>query len=350
MPKPPPDSESRPRYRRWLALSVALAVAAIVAAVGYTTWRLTAAPLPATAGGVVFTVKRGENVERLSHRLAARGVLAHAWDLELLARVLGDAGRVRAGEYRVDGAMSVAGLLRMLVAGQVLMHSFTIVPGTTFSEVRTRLEADDAFADDIKHLGPAQVARLIGHPGESPEGRLLPDTYDFPRGTPDTTVLKRAWDAMQKTLDTLWSQRGVGLPYKTPAQALILASIVEKETALPSERPLIAGVFVRRLQRDMHLDADPTVIYGLGPGFDGDITRADLHRATPYNTYVHRGLPPTPICMPGTAAIEAALHPAPGTALYFVARGDGSHVFSDTLAEQQKMIRKYQLHQGSAPP
>lgn len=346
----PADSGSRFKTRRWLTLGVALLVAAVAIAAGYTAWRLSVAPLPAAARGTIFTVQRGESVDHLAHRLAARGVLAHAWDLELLARVRGDTGRVRAGEYRIDTVMSAAGLLKMLVEGRVLMHSFTIVPGTTFHEIRARLESDDAFADDIKGMDATAIARKVGHPGEALEGRLLPDTYDFPRGTPASTVIGRAWSAMQDVLDKMWPQRAPGLPYENPEQALVLASIVEKETALPQERPRIAGVFVRRLQRHMYLDADPTVIYGLGPGFNGDITRADLHRSTPYNTYVHRGLPPTPICMPGTAAIAAALHPAPGKALYFVARGDGSHVFSDTLAEQQKMIRKYQLHQGGGSP
>lgn len=344
------DPKSKFNYRRRLILGAAILVAIAIAGVSYTAWRLTRVPLPAAANGVVFTVKRGESVERLAHRLATRGILMHAWELEVLARVLGDSGRVRAGEYRIEASMSVAGLLDKLVAGQVLMHSFTIVPGTTFHIVRARLEGDGAFRDNIKGLDPARIARLIGHPGISLEGRLLPNTYDFPRGTLATTILERAWTAMQQTLQRLWAQRAAGLPYTSSSQALIVASIVEKETARSSERPRIAGVFVRRLQRGMYLDADPTVIYGLGPTFNGIITRADLHRATPYNTYVHRGLPPTPICMPGVAAIRAALHPMPGKALYFVAKGDGSHVFSDTLAEQQKMIRKYQLHQESGSP
>lgn len=331
-------------------MCAALVAVAVLAAAGYTTWRLVVAPLPASPG-TIFTVERGESVNGLAHRLAERGVLTHAWDLELLARVLGETGHVRAGEYRIDASTSVAGLLHKLVNGQVLMHSFTIVPGDTFREIRTKLEADGAFDDDIKGLGPKQIAARIGHPGVSPEGRLLPNTYDFPRGTPDSAVIARAWSAMHDELQSLWARRKVGLPYRNPIQALILASIVEKETALEEERPRIAGVFVRRLRRGMYLDADPTVIYGLGPDFDGDITRADLHEATPYNTYVHRGLPPTPICMPSVASIKAALHPAAGKALYFVARGDGTHVFSDTLAEQQKMIRKYQLHKkGSGSP
>lgn len=330
----------RTRLAIWVVLALLLAAAA---AAGYGVWRLSIAPLPEAADNATFVVKPGDSVNRVAHQLAGRGMLHHAWELSLLARLRGEGGRVRAGEYRVAAGTTVTGLLHMLVAGNVVMHSFTIVPGTTFHEVRSQLEADPAFDDDIKGLDAAQVMQRIGHPDSPAEGSFLPNTYDFPRGTPDSEVLERAYEAMHKALSALWSQRVPDLPYKEPEQALVLASIVEKETALADERGRIAGVFVRRLRRGMHLDADPTVIYGLGSRYNGDITRRDLHLDTPYNTYVHRGLPPTPICMPGEPAIRAALQPEPGSALYFVAKGDGSHVFSDTLAEQQKMIRKYQL-------
>jgi len=331
----------RTRLLVWAFLAALLAA---TAAAGYVAWRLTVAPLPAGATGVTFVVKRGDSVRRVAHRLEARGAIAHAWELSLLARMRGEGSNVRAGEYRIPAGLSVAGLLDMLVSGRVVMHSFTIVPGTTFHEIRSQLEADPSFDDDIKGLDSAQIMKLIGHPGETAEGSLLPNTYDFPKGTKDSTVVARAYAAMHKKLASLWPQRTFGLPYKTPKQALIIASIVEKETALPQERPRIAGVFVRRLQKDMRLAADPTVIYGLGSRYTGDITRRDLHLDTPYNTYLHRGLPPTPICMPSLASVRAALHPTPGKSLYFVAKGDGSHVFSDTLAEQEKMIEKYQLH------
>ena len=333
----------RTRFLIWTFL---LALLAATAAAGYVAWRITVAPLPAGATGVTFVVKHGDSVKRVAHRLQARGAIRHAWELSLLARLRGEGGNVRAGEYQIPSGLSVAGLLDMLVSGRVVMHSFTIVPGTTFHEIRSQLEADPAFEDDIKGLGSAQIMKLIGHGGEAAEGRFLPNTYDFPKGTKDSVVLARAYDAMHKELAALWPQRAVGLPYKTPEQALIIASIVEKETALAEERARIAGVFVRRLQKGMRLAADPTVIYGLGSRYNGDITRHDLHFDTPYNTYLHRGFPPTPICMPSLASIRAALHPEPGKSLYFVAKGDGSHVFSDTLAEQEKMIEKYQLHKG----
>ncbi|HYW76976.1 MAG TPA: endolytic transglycosylase MltG [Gammaproteobacteria bacterium] len=333
----------RTRLLIWVFLAALLAA---TGAAGYVAWRLTVAPLPASATGVTFVVKHGDSVKSVARRLEARGAISHGWELSLLARLRGEGGNVRAGEYRIPAGLSVAGLLDMLVSGRVVMHSFTIVPGTTFHEIRTQLEADSAFDDDIKGLTSAQVMKLTGHPGETAEGHFLPNTYDFPKGTKDSAVLARAYAAMHAEMAKLWPQRAVGLPYKAPEQALIIASIVEKETALPRERPRIAGVFVRRLQKGMRLAADPTVIYGLGSRYNGDITRRDLHLDTPYNTYLHRGYPPTPICMPSLASIRAALHPDHGKSLYFVAKGDGSHVFSDTLAEQEKMIEKYQLHKG----
>ncbi|MGH8162126.1 MAG: endolytic transglycosylase MltG, partial [Gammaproteobacteria bacterium] len=223
-----------------------------------------------------------------------------------------------------------------------------IVPGEIFAQIRAGLESNPVFKDDLKGLSEAAIMKQLGHSGERAEGRFFPQTYDFPRATADSRILARAYAAMKQHLDAAWKSRAPGIVLKTPYQALIIASIVEKETAVASERPRIAGVFERRLERGMALDADPTVIYGLGANYHGKLTRADMARDTPYNTYFHRGFPPTPICMPGEATIEAALHPAHGTALYFVAKGDGTHVFSATLAEQERMIRKYELHNANS--
>ncbi len=343
-----PAKQHPHRRRRWLVLWILFLVVVIVVAAwcGHVWYRLNDVPLPSSAAGTVFIVKRGESLASLSHRLAAQGVLEHGWDLQVLARLRGESDRIQAGEYRVPAGVSVKGLLKMMVAGRVVMHTFTIVPGETFAEIRATLEANPAFKDDLKGLSGAAVMKRLGHPGEHAEGRFFPETYDFPRNTSDSAILARAYAAMKKHLDAAWGLRAHGIVLKTPYQALIIASVVEKETAVPSERPRIAGVFERRLKRGMALDADPTVIYGLGKDYRGKLTRADMARDTPYNTYLHRGLPPTPICMPGEAAIEAALHPAHGTALYFVAKGDGTHVFSDTLAEQERMIRKYELNKG----
>lgn len=343
------------RPRLILALLLLVFCCIVAAWGGYTWWRLNYEPLPSAAMGTVFTLHKGESLGRLAGNLSARGVLEHAWDLPLLARLRGEAAHVQAGEYRIPAGVSVQGLLAMMVRGEVVLHDFTIVPGETFREVFSALEANPVFGHDLKGLSDAGIMARLGHPGESPEGRFFPDTYAFPRGTSDTAVLERAYAAMTARLDAAWAGRAPDLVLVTPYQALIIASIVEKETAVPEERAKIAGVFERRLRRGMHLDADPTVIYGLGRDYDGKLTRADMEHDTPYNTYVHYGLPPTPICMPGAATIEAAVHPTADKALYFVAKGDGTHVFSDTLAEQRRMIRKYQLHRkesqhdGSGP-
>jgi UPF0755 protein len=183
----------------------------------------------------------------------------------------------------------------------------------------------------------------LGHPDLDAEGRFFPDTYLFPRGTTDIAYLKRAYAAAEKNLEEQWAARASDLPYRSPYEALIMASIVERETAVPDERPMIAGVFIRRLAKGMRLQTDPTVIYGLGESFDGNLRKRDLLADAPYNTYTRAGLPPTPICLPGRAALAAALHPAAGDALYFVARGDGSHQFSATLQEHEAAVRRYQL-------
>jgi UPF0755 protein len=336
---------------RWLTLGilVLLLVAIIVGWCAWTWHRLNDAPLPAASAGQTFVVKKGESLAGVSHHLASRGILDHAWDLRVLAHLRGVAGRIQAGEYRVPAHITAGGLLKKMVAGRVLMHAFTIVPGETFAQILATLEANPAFKHKLKRLNAAAVTTRLGHSGKKAEGRFFPQTYDYPRGTSDIRVLKRAWTARKKHLAAAWKTRASGIVLRDPYQALIVASIVEKETGVSSERPRVAGVFERRLKRGMALDADPTIIYGLGEVYHGTLTRADMAKDTPYNTYLHRGLPPTPICMPGTAAVAAALHPAHGTALYFVAKGDGTHVFSDTLAEQERMIRRYELHQANAP-
>jgi UPF0755 protein len=225
----------------------------------------------------------------------------------------------------------------------VLQHDFTIVDGWTFRELREAL----ARADKLKHPGAglddAMLMQRLGLPGELPEGRFLPETYAYVKGDSDLDILKRAHAAMEKTLAALWPQRDPDLPLASPYEALILASIVEKETGRADERAQIAGVFVRRLRYHMLLQTDPSVIYGMGASYDGNIRKRDLTTDTPYNTYTRAGLPPTPIALPGKPAIEAALHPAPGDALYFVARGDGRHVFASSLAEHNRNVACYQL-------
>ncbi|WJW74252.1 endolytic transglycosylase MltG [Thiohalobacter sp. IOR34] len=335
-----------PELRRRLGLLLGLAVLLGALAAGWLAMDyrdFTRTPLMVAERGYLFEIEPGSSLRRVADRLARDRVLRRPHYLVWLARREGLAGRIQAGEYRIDPGTRPAELLAQLVAGRVVQHPVTIVEGWTFRELRVYLDSLDTLQHELRGLDDAAVMQRIGQPGLHPEGRFLPDTYHFPRGARDSEVLRRAFDAMQKTLQQEWATRDEGLPLKTPYEALILASIVEKETALPEERPQIAGVFIRRLRKGMRLQTDPTVIYGLGADFDGNIRYRDLRRDTPYNTYLNKGLPPTPIALPGVDAIRAVLHPAPGKALYFVARGDGSHQFSATLQEHNRAVRRYQL-------
>ena len=243
--------------------------------------------------------------------------------------------------------LTPAALLDLLVSGKVIEYSLTLVEGWTFAQVLEATRSHPVLVQSLApDAGPGDVMTALGHPGEHPEGRYFPDTYQFPRGTTDLQVLARSYDRMAEVLAREWDARAEGLPITDPYEALTLASIVEKETGRAEERPAIAGVFVRRLEKGMLLQTDPTVIYGLGDAFDGNLRRRDLERDTPYNTYTRAGLTPTPICMPGRDAIHAVLHPADGDALYFVATGDGGHHFSATLSEHNRAVRRYQLNRG----
>ncbi|HHH36011.1 MAG TPA: endolytic transglycosylase MltG [Gammaproteobacteria bacterium] len=298
---------------------------------------------------VRLQVAPGDTLTAVARALHRQGILAHPRYLIWYARWEGAADRIQAGEYALQPGMTPAQLLQRLRAGEVVQYPLTIPEGWTFRQMLQALEKSEILRHTLAGMDDAAIMVRLGHPGEHPEGRFYPDTYLFPRGTSDLDILRRAYEAMERRLDREWAQRAPGLPYRTPYEALIMASIIEKETAVPEERPRIAGVFVRRLQRGMRLQTDPTVIYGLGESFDGNLRRRDLERPGPYNTYLRRGLPPTPIALPGGEAIHAALHPAPGDALYFVARGDGSHQFSRTIEEHNAAVRRYQK-QGRKQP
>lgn len=320
-----------------------LLIAAAVAAFGviqYQRWN--SAPLPVSAEGTLIQVPAGVPLDRLAERLAADGVIEHAWDLKLLARVRGDAGRVQAGEYELEPGMTLAGLLDQLVAGRVKLYALTIVEGMTAAQLLQQLAAHPAIVHTVKDTDPAAIAALLDLPEGHAEGWFLPETYHFPRGTTDVEFLRRAHRAMREVLAAAWENRADDLPLKNPYEALILASIVEKETAVESERTRVAGVFTRRLERGMRLETDPTVIYGLGEAFDGNLRRADLQRDTPYNTYLRAGLPPTPIAMPGKASLAAVVRPEATKALYFVSRGDGTSEFSETLTQHNRAVDRYQ--------
>jgi len=305
------------------------------------------APLNLPEQGTTYTVERGATLRQIADKLESRGIVRHAVYLRLLGRERGDADRIKAGEYALAEGLTPSGLLDLLISGKVIEYSLTLVEGRTFSQMMEAVRSHPVIVQTLTaDAGPEAVMEALDQPDEHPEGRFFPDTYLFPRGTTDIQILTWAYQRMSDILADEWAQRADSLPVESPYEALILASIIEKETGQAEERPQIAGVFVRRLQKGMLLQTDPTVIYGLGDGFDGNLRRRDLERDTPYNTYTRAGLTPTPICMPGRDAIHAALHPAEGDALYFVAKGDGGHQFSATLAEHNRAVRRYQLKRG----
>lgn len=335
--------------------ALGLLVLALVAAGGISAWAwldyraFLERPVLADGEPVVLTLEPGTSYAGMVRRLEQRNLTGEP----LWWRVLGwrlDAGaRIRAGEYRVEPGMRPRALLQDVMAGRVVQYPFTIVEGWTFGQLREALAGEERLEHTLEGLDGEQVMARLDRPEEHPEGRFLPETYHFTRGTPDIEILKRAHRDMTRTLETAWESRDVGLPYESPDELLVMASIIEKETAAPEERRRIAGVFVRRLEQGMRLQTDPTVIYGLGEGFDGDLRRGDLRRDHPYNTYTRGGLPPTPIALPGRASVEAAAHPAEGEALYFVSRGDGTHQFSETLEEHNRAVARYQLNQDGGP-
>jgi UPF0755 protein len=292
---------------------------------------------------VAVEIAPGSNLRQIASTLARQGVIEHPRLFEIAIRLGGRATRIQAGEYLFPPRVSQRELLRQLVDGRVLLHGVTLVEGWTFGEAVARLTGSDVLADDISQLDDAAIMTSLGRPGSHPEGRFFPDTYHVARGTRISVLLKMAMGRMDQELEQAWNSRAADLPLKDAYQALILASIVEKETAKASERPSIAGVFVRRLEKRMRLQTDPTVIYGIGPEFDGNLRKADLERDGPYNTYTRAGLPPTPICLPGKEALLAATRPAEGDALYFVATGeeDGGHYFSTTLEEHNQAVARY---------
>jgi UPF0755 protein len=285
----------------------------------------------------------GSSVRAVLSELAARGAIAHPVRTELYLRLHRRSPGVKAGDYELPAGASPARILKLMEEGRVVLEQLTIVEGTTFVDLRRALAAHPSIAVTLAGRTPSQVMAALGHPDEHPEGRFFPDTYRFAAGTSDLELLRLAHSKAHAVLDEAWRTRNPNVPLRTPAEALVLASIVEKETGLASERARIAGVFVTRLRKGMRLQSDPTVIYGLGERYDGNIRRSDLSTDTPYNTYTRRGLPPTPIALPGRDAVVAATHPDERGELYFVATGkpDGSHEFSRTLEQHNDAVRRY---------
>jgi UPF0755 protein len=288
----------------------------------------------------------GTSLRGIAQQLVQEGVLDEPWSFILLVRAQGMAGEVKAGNYQLQQGMTSYDLFLMLTNGATSQSSITFIEGWNFRQMRGALNRHE----DVRHLSipltDQEILARIGADENAAEGLFFPDSYYFSRGMSDLEILRRAYQTMQHKLAAAWATRSKGLPYRTPYDALIMASIIEKETGRAGERPLIARVFLNRLKFGMRLQTDPTVIYGLGEQFDGNLRKADLQADTPYNTYTRSGLPPTPIAMPGLAAIEAALHPASGRALYFVGKGDGSHAFSSSLAEHNRAVTRYQLRRN----
>ena len=324
---------------RALFVVLILGLLSLAAAIGWGAWVLTQ-PLPISDERIV-EVERGASLSRTLRSLQAEGVLEQPEVLRIWARINGSAASIHAGEYRLQPGMTPLAMLDEFVAGRVMRRHFTLIEGWRFSDLRSALAAAPRLRHDSADLTDTEIMARLGRPEVAAEGRFFPDTYDYLADQSDLVILRRAMLRMDEMLAREWQGRSFGLPYETPDEALVMASIVEKETGLPSERATVAAVFVRRLERRMRLQTDPTVVYGLGEDFGGTLTRADLRKDTPWNTYVHHGLPPTPIAMPGLASIRAALHPAETDALYFVARGDGSSHFSATLEEHNAAVWRY---------
>ncbi|MHB1543839.1 MAG: endolytic transglycosylase MltG [Gammaproteobacteria bacterium] len=328
------------RAYRKLAIGVLLILATLTALAVAAFWQWTFSPLP-IQHPVVLTVPRAETLHALSSGLAREGVLANWWSFDLLGRISGQGRDLQAGQYRIVPGMTETSLLRELVMGRVILYHLTLVPGATFADLRREIEADPDIRKPKVPLSASWLMAQLGHPGESAEGVFAPDTYFFPRGTSVPALLKRAYRRMQRILRVEWMSRAPDRMIQTPYEALTLASIIEKESAYRMERPRIAGVFIRRLTIGMPLQSDPTVIYGMGASYHGQLTAADLAIDSPWNTYLHRGLPPTPISYPSRNAIHAALHPLIGKDLYFVSMGDGRHIFARTLTAQNRHVERY---------
>jgi UPF0755 protein len=300
--------------------------------------------IPLASGPAVFLIRSGSNIKSISQELARQKIIDDPWLFILLAKLRGMETRVRAGEYQLEPGLTADELLEKFTQGNAIQYKLTIIEGWSFRQMLAAIAEDPVIESTLQGKTDAEIMALLGHPGQHPEGLFFPDTYRFPKGTSDLDFLRRSYQVMQKHLEREWSQRVPGLPLKSSYEALILASIIEKETGAGFERPLIAGVFVERLKRKMRLQTDPTIIYGLGPDFDGNIRYRDLRKNTPYNTYLRAGLTPTPIALPGLDSIHAALNPAATDALYFVSKGDGTHQFSATLEEHNAAVSRYQLN------
>ncbi len=312
----------------------------VLAATGFAYWAKT----PITTGGepIAFVISSGNGGAAAAQEVARAGVPLNPYLFSLLARITQKASRIKAGSYELKPGTSPRALVDQLVRGEFAQESLTIIEGWTFKQMRQAVAASKSLKHDTAELSDKELLAKISSEFKSPEGLFFPDTYLFAKGSSDLQVYKQAHDLLLNRLNAAWEKRDASLPYKSPYEALVMASIVEKETGQKSERAMIAAVFVNRLKQGMMLQTDPTVIYGMGDSFAGNIRKKDLETDTPYNTYTRSGLPPTPIALPGVQSLAAALGPAKSSALYFVARGDGTSKFSDNLTEHNKAVNQYQ--------
>ena len=326
------------KIKRWLLLSL---LAAILLTVWLAYYAITPLKLRPNSQEIEIQAKSG--LRSIANQLVKQGVLKEPWRFILLAKLLKKESFLQAGSYTLNKNISPYQLLLSLNHGKTTQGAVTFIEGHTFAQMREKLASNDAVKQTITGLSESEILKLMGSQYQLAEGLFFPDTFYFDRNSADTVMLKRSYDAMQNKLAKAWLTRDANLPYKNSYEALIMASIVEKETGKPSERAMIAGVFINRLRLGMRLQTDPTVIYGMGLQYKGNIRKKDLLYDTPYNTYTRDGLPPSPIAMPGAAAIDAVLHPNATKALYFVGKGDGSHAFSDNLEAHNRAVVKYQL-------
>jgi len=329
-----------------VALVLLLLTSAVLAVLWHQYREFLATPLHIEPPGMVFVVEPGANMRSVVVKLEQRGVTRMDWRWRLFSRLR--EMTIKAGEYELTPGLSPPDLLALLASGKVIRYRFTIVEGWTITQLLNALGEDPVLRHEIDSV--ADLDGLAGMPTGNPEGWFLPETYVFVRGDSDLHILQRAYRDMQNSLDDTWRGRDTGLPYETPYELLIMASIIEKETSLESERADIAGVFVRRLLNHWRLETDPTVIYGMGETYQGDIRRRDLKQDNPYNTYTRHGLPPTPIALPGQASLQAAAHPAAGDAMFFVANGQGGHTFSSTLEDHNEAVRQLIKRTRDKPP
>ena len=325
-----------------LKLLLLLAFAAVL---GFCAWLIGFAlsPIELASPTVEFSIRPGSTLRGATRQIIEAGLSMPEWKFVLLARANGASAGVKAGSYQVSDGVTPLQLVRKITRGEYAQAEILLVEGWNFRQVREALNAHPDLKHGSASLSEAQIMEKLGAPGVRPEGMFFPDTYVFAKGASDLAVLARALSAMKKRLDSAWAGRAPDLPMTDPYEALILASLVEKETGRAGDRTMIAAVFANRLRRKMKLQTDPSVIYGMGEKFDGNLRKRDLVADTPFNTYTRLGLPPHPISMPGLASLEAVMHPARTDALYFVSRGDGTSEFSRTLVEHNRAVAKYQM-------